>query len=265
MVRGVLRAKRLDLPFAHLFDPGEILELFRRDEGVSLPRVTRPSGPSDSMDIEEGVMRDIDVNHAVDLSYVNPPAGHVRRHQDIRVPLPECAHRVVSLVLAEVAVKRNDAPELPFELPGESPSAIFRPAEDHGAVWLQPSKKFGQKRVLLLLIHDRVALFERLPGRVVCVDEDPLGVAHVFSRQLDDWLRHRGGEEAELPVLRHAIQDEFDVVDEAHVEHRVGLVYDDELRGVEQKGPALDVVDDPSGGPDDDVHSTLKRLELDVD
>ena len=25
------------------------------------------------------------------------------------------------------------------------------------------------------------------------------------------------------------------------------------------------MVDDPPGGPDDDVHSTLKRLELDVD
>src|SRR2546422_308454 len=79
------------------------------------------------------------------------------------------------------------------------------------------------------------------------------------------WLRSRGGEEAELPVLRHAIQDELDIVDESHVEHRVGLVYDDELCGVEQEGPALDVVDDPAGGADDDVHSTLKRLELDVD
>ena len=217
------------------------------------------------MEIQECVLRNIEVNHAVDLSYVNPPAGHVRRHQDVRVPLPECAHRVVSLVLAEVAVKWNHALELPLELPGESPRAVFRPAEDHGAVWLQPSKKLGQKRVLPLLIHDRVELLERLHGRVVGVDQDPLGVAHVFSRQLDDWLRHRGGEEAELPVLRHAIQDELDVVDEAHVEHRVGLVYDDELCGVEQKGPALDVVNDPAGGADDDVHSTLKRLELDVD
>jgi len=217
------------------------------------------------MEIQEGVLRNIEVNHAVDLSYVNPPAGHVRRHQDIRVPLPERAHRVVSLVLAKVAMKRNDALELPLELPSESPRAVFRPAEDHGADWLQPSKKFGQKRVLLLLIHDRVELFERLHGRVVGVDQDPLGVAHVFSRQLDDWLRHRGGEETELPVLRDAIQDELDVVDESHVEHCVCLVYDDELRGVEQEGPALDVVDDPAGGADDDVHSTLKRLELDVD
>src|SRR3989442_11207032 len=217
------------------------------------------------MEIQECVLRNIEVNHAVDLSYVNPPAGHVRRHQDVRVPLPECAHRVVSLVLAEVTVKWNHALELPLELPGESPRAVFRPAEDHGALWLQPSKKFGQKRVLLLLIHDRVELFERLHGGVVGVNQDSLRVAHVFSRQLDDWLRHRRREEAELPVLGYAIQDELHVVDEAHVEHRVGLVYDDELRGVEQERPALDVVDDPPGGPDDDVHSTLKRLELDVD
>src|SRR2546427_11217427 len=116
------------------------------------------------MEIEEGVLRDIEVNHAVDLSYVNPPAGHVRRHQDIGIPLPEGAHRVVSLVLAKVAMKRNYALELPLELPCESPRAVFRPAEDHRAVWLQPAKKVRQKRVLLLLIHDRVELFERLHG-----------------------------------------------------------------------------------------------------
>src|SRR5437870_9342224 len=101
----VFRAKRLDLPFAHLFDPCEILKLFRRDEGVCLPRVSRPSGPPDSMEIEEGILRNIEVNHAIDLSYVNPPAGYVGRHQDIRVPLPEGAHRVVSLMLAQVAVE----------------------------------------------------------------------------------------------------------------------------------------------------------------
>src|SRR5713226_3010113 len=110
------------------------------------------------MEIQEGVLRNIEVNHAVDLSYVNPPAGHVCRHQDIRVPLPEGAHRVVSLVLAQVAMERNDALELPLELPRESPRAVLCPAEDHCAVWLQPSQKVGQKRILILLIHDRVEL-----------------------------------------------------------------------------------------------------------
>ena len=68
-----------------------------------------------------------------------------------------------------------------------------------------------------------------------------------------DFRRHRRGEEQRLPRERHQLADAFDVGNEAHVQHAVGFVDDQQFDAGEQQSAALGVVEQPAGGRDQHV------------
>ena len=70
---------------------------------------------------------------------------------------------------------------------------------------------------------------------------------------LPDFRRHGGGEEQRLAGERNQLADALDVGDEAHVEHAVGLVDDQELDAVEQQPSALVMVEQAAGRRDQHV------------
>ena len=59
-------------------------------------------------------------------------------------------------------------------------------------------------------------------------------------------------------------EDRLDVLGEAHLEHLVGLVEDEEAQLGEVERALLEVVHDPAGRADDDVHAATQRGELDA-
>jgi len=143
--------------------------------------------------------------------------------------------------------------------------AVFCPREDYRAGRPLSLDDVDERLELVLIARDRIELLESVRGRLVCADEDLLGVLHVPGCDVHDPLGHRGREEAHLPARRDGVQDELDVFDESHVEHGVGLVEHYELCLSQVEGAALDVVDHPSGRPHDDVHACPEMVELDVD
>ncbi len=68
-----------------------------------------------------------------------------------------------------------------------------------------------------------------------------------------DFGRHRRGEEQRLPRERHQLANPFDVGNEAHVQHAVGFVDDQQFNAGEQQSAALGMVEQPAGGCDQDV------------
>ena len=60
-------------------------------------------------------------------------------------------------------------------------------------------------------------------------------------------------EEQVLTLGREQREDLADVVDEAHVEHPVGLVEDEDLDRAKVDGALADVVEQPAGRGDDDL------------
>ena len=68
-----------------------------------------------------------------------------------------------------------------------------------------------------------------------------------------DFRRHGGGEEQSLPRERHQLADALDVGDEAHVEHAVGFVDDQQLDAGEQQAAALGMVEQAAGRGDQHV------------
>ena len=65
-------------------------------------------------------------------------------------------------------------------------------------------------------------------------------------------------------VLGGVGEDRLDVLGEAHLEHLVGLVEDQEAQLGEVEGALLEVVHDPAGRADDDVDAAAQGGELDA-
>jgi hypothetical protein len=57
-------------------------------------------------------------------------------------------------------------------------------------------------------------------------------------------------------------EDPFDVVDEAHAQHLVPLVEDDDLQRIEAEGVVAQVVHHAAGRADDDVDAGVQPLDL---
>src|SRR5262249_35570902 len=80
-----------------------------------------------------------------------------------------------------------------------------------------------------------------------------------------DLRRHRGGEEQGLARERHQLADTLDVGDEAHVEHAVGFVDDQELDACEQQPTALEVIEQAAGRRDQHVDAAQELAVLVVE
>ncbi len=96
----------------------------------------------------------------------------------------------------------------------------------------------------------------------LAANDDALRVVHVRVGEIGNARRHRGAEERGLPLRRDLLEDGLDVVDEAHVEHLVGLVEDEEAEVIQLQGAAAHVVHDAAGRADHDVDAALQATEL---
>jgi hypothetical protein len=77
---------------------------------------------------------------------------------------------------------------------------------------------------LLFLLHAIRALFDQFDGRVARRDLDRQRIVQQPFGQAANVVRVGGGEQEILPFLRQQLDDLADVVDEAHVEHAIGLI-----------------------------------------
>jgi hypothetical protein len=91
---------------------------------------------------------------------------------------------------------------------------------------------------------------------------DRRGTVEEVLREAPDLVGERRREEEVLPTSREQGEDPADVADEAHVEHAVRFVEDEDLDAPEVDRPLLDVVEEAAGGRDDDLGSGAKRTSL---
>ena len=80
--------------------------------------------------------------------------------------------------------------------------------------------------------------------------------------QRGDVLRHGGAEEQGLALPREALHHLADVPQEAHVEHAVGLVQDEDLHIGEVHVPLAHQIEQAAGGGHQDVDAAVQGLHL---
>ena len=94
------------------------------------------------------------------------------------------------------------------------------------------------------------------------LDLDAQRVVLIVLRELDDLLREGRGEQQAAAALGRALQDEFEIVAEAEIEHLVGFVEHDGLELRQVEAPPLDMVAQAPGRPDDDMRALLEQHRL---
>ena len=137
-------------------------------------------------------------------------------------------------------------------------------AEDQAALGPLAIEKAEEEGELLVGADVVELLRDELDRDVLGLDRDLLGLPHILPGEVLDPEAEGGGEEVGLPVvgLGEVAQELAQIVDEAHVEHAVGLVDDEEAHVLEQHLALLEEVDDAAGRADDDLDIAAQHVEL---
>ncbi len=104
-----------------------------------------------------------------------------------------------------------------------------------------------------------------LGGLVPRRDLDGDGIVEQAGGEPPDVLRERGGEQQRLALRRDELDDPADVRQEAHVEHPVRLVEDEDLDLREVDGLLADVVEEPARRRGEDLYAGSKLLRLRIE
>ena len=147
---------------------------------------------------------------------------------------------------------------------GDAVGAALGAGEDDDPLERRVGQQVAQQRALGGGVHEVDALVDLLDGAALALrrDLDPLGVLQDLRRELGDVARHGGGEQQRLALLGDRADDAAHVADEAHVEHAVGLVEDEEGHVAELHVAALDQVEQAARRGDQDVDAARQGLDL---
>ena len=99
-------------------------------------------------------------------------------------------------------------------------------------------------------------------GGGLAFDLDDGGVFEEFHGELADFVGHGGGEEEGLAFFGEGAEDAANVGEEAHVEHAVGFVEDEDFEVLEVGVGGAEMVEEAAGGGDDDVDAGAEGVFL---
>ena len=214
------------------------------------------------MDVGLGNLRQVVVDDQRELVDVDAPRGDVGGDQYAADAALEVVHGLHAGVLRLVAVDGARLDAGAVEYLGQFVGAVLGACEDEHLPGVGAFQQVDQQLALFGLLGEVDPLRDGLDHRSGRGDGHQHGVVQDFGRQLGDVRGHRGREEERLPLCGQQRQDAADVVDEAHVQHAVGLVEHEEADFVQRDVTLPDEVQQPARGGDQQVHAALQRIDL---
>jgi hypothetical protein len=203
-----------------------------------------------------------DAGHGVD---VETSGRHIGGHENAGLAGTELGEDPVPLGLALVAVERVAGETFVKKLVGQIFGSAFCAGKDEGLSFgrLGLGEDRLEKTPLLGSMADRHDLLvDGDWGGAGCFQADQDGVFLVGLGQHLDPGRKGCRKEKRLALRVKSLQDRFDVGKESHVEHPVRFVENDGMDMGEVDGPTLHVVDQATGGRDDQIPGSAKEINL---
>ena len=162
----------------------------------------------------------------------------------------------------ECQMRRKEGELIWIQLFGKAVGAVLGLGEHHGAAHVERVEEMDEQLRLLRLEDEVERLVDAIDRRRDRRDRHGHGVAQQRVGEMADLLRHGRAEEHRLARLGQKPRDAADRLDEAHVEHAVGLVEDEELDLAEVDQALVEQVDQSARRGDDDVDALLDRADL---
>jgi hypothetical protein len=253
---------RLDLLSDEPLDVAKQSPVFARHQRHRLARFPRAAGAADAVDVVFRDVRQVVVDHVRQRLDVDAARGDVGGDEHLQLVVLEALQRLHALRLALVAVDRGGLDAVVLQLLGKAIRAVLGAAEDEHLLPVARLHQVREELALPVLVHRVRDLPDQLDRHVAPRDFDRDGVLHEARGELSHLVRKGRREEQVLPLERQELEDAADVVDEAHVEHAVGFVEDEDLHLAQVDRLLLDVIEEATGRRDDDVHAAAQLLGL---
>ena len=241
-------------------DLAEELQLIDADQRDGVARRAGTPRPADAVDVVLGDHRQLEVDDVGQAVDVEAARGDLGGDEDRRPAGLEVGQRADALPLALVAVDRDGGDAVPAELLGEPVGAVLGAGEHERLIDGAGADEVAEELALALAVDRVDDLRHERRGGVARRDLDGRGVAEEPARERADVVGERGREQQVLPLRRQDVEDLADVADEAHVEHAIGLVEDEDLDRREVDGALAEVVEQAAGRGDDDIGAAAEGL-----
>ena len=200
-----------------------------------------------------------------DVLNINSSGGNVGCHEHIDLAVAEGSQRLLACALTQVAVHGARGKSALGEFVGNALRGALGTTEDDreaSALGLQDARdQFG----LVEYVRAPHVLLGRLDGRARIVRVGCAYVRwlrHVATGQVDDLTGHRGREQHGLARRRGLRHQSLNVGQEAHVEHLVGLVENENSHVRQIEVTLLGEIDQASGRAHDHLNAMTKCFDL---
>ena len=261
--RRVVAADR-DAVADECLDLRQRLDVLLAAEADRIARRARPRGAPDAVHVVLRVLRHVVVEHVAYVRDVQAARRDVGRDERGQLAVVELAQHAHALALRHVARHRRGHDAVRAQQAFEPLGEALGVDEYERAGGRALAQQVDEKRRLLL--HRRVVdhLAHALGRDALGLDADQLRVVHVLVGELEHAVRERRREQQVEAVLRRRqpAQQEPDVLDEAEVEHAVGLVEDHHLDVPQVEDVLAEEVDRAARRADQDVDARRERAAL---
>lgn len=233
-------------------------------EGEGLALGADPRGPADAMHIVLGVLRQVEVDDVGDAVDVQPAARDVGGDENRQLAVAEVVQDLEPLGLHDVSGETAGGEAVPAQVLDEAACGVLGVEENHDpfpALSFEQTEEEGEllvgRDVIQLLVH-------RIRSELLAIDDDLGRVRHLTPPELHDPPRQGGGEHEGLAFVGvgEAMEQPSEVLGETHVEKPVTLVDDDHFGVAQRIGSLAVVIDEASGGADEQVDTLGETVFL---
>ncbi|MCY1403226.1 hypothetical protein D9M71_183960 [compost metagenome] len=251
-----------DALLGQALDGLEQLVLVRRHQRDRLAAASGTAGTTDAVDVVFLDVGQLVVDHVGQLVDVQAAGGDVGGDQDAHVVGLEVGQRLGARVLALVAVDRGSRQAVLGQVLGQAVGAVFGAGEHQHLFPGAEGDQMRQQNALLYRRHAEHALLDTLDGGVRRRDLDAFRVVQQLVGEVGDVFREGRREQQVLALGRQLGEDLLHVVDEAHVEHAVGFVEDQDFHVGQVDAALADEVEQAAGARDQNVDTLGYGLDL---
>ncbi|RMM56937.1 hypothetical protein ALQ76_05462 [Pseudomonas syringae pv. atrofaciens] len=259
---GIRQADFRNLLTGNTLDHLQHAALTRRHQQQCTTFATGTTGTADTVNVGLWIVRHVHVEYVSDTRNVKTTGSNVGRHNDVQTAILEGFDNALALVLGDVAVQCGSLVAFGFKGAGQIQGRLLGADEHDQGIEVFDFQQAQYSRGLLVSVNQQVSLFDRGNSLGLGLDLDVLRITQMALSDGTDRLRQSSREQYGLLGFRHGLEDNFEVVHEAQLEHFVRFVENQVVHGRQDFLVTTQVVAETARGSDDDLCAITDSLEL---
>ena len=205
---------------------------------------------------------DVVVDHQANALDIEPAGRHIGGHQHIHLAAFEPFDRAFPLGLGHIAIEHCHVVAVLLQGFSHGDGDRLGAGKDNDAFTCFGFEYALQGGQLVGRMHHQKALTDEAGIGSFLPDRDLGRAVEVLLGYAPDFGRHGGGEQHNLAFFRQLFQHPFDIVDEAHAQHLIGLIEHQGPQIGEVQGALAHVIHHPTRGTHHDLHTALELVNL---